>query len=149
MHSSKILHRDIKSANIFYSKNIAKLGDLNISKLLKDELATTQTGTPYYACPEVWCEQPYGAKGDVWSLGCVLYEMCCFEPPFKGKDFKALHKKIMTGVFMRLPMAYSSNLNNLIGRCLIVDPRKRSSIDELLELNEFKIFQHQEREQNQ
>jgi NIMA (never in mitosis gene a)-related kinase len=55
MHSSKILHRDIKSANIFFSKNVAKLGDLNISKLLKTDMATTQTGTPYYACPEVWC----------------------------------------------------------------------------------------------
>ena len=51
MHSSKILHRDIKSANIFFSKNIAKLGDLNISKMLKNDFATTQTGTPYYACP--------------------------------------------------------------------------------------------------
>ena len=73
LHDAKILHRDLKSANIFFSNGQAKLGDLNISKILKTELATTQTGTPYYACPEVWSDKPYGAKSDVWSLGCVLY----------------------------------------------------------------------------
>lgn len=66
--------------------------------------------------------------------------MCCFEPPFKGKDFKALFKKIMSGVYMRIPMAYSNNLNYLIGRCLIVDSRKRATVDELLEMEEFKVF---------
>ena len=144
MHSHKILHRDIKSANIFFSKDVAKLGDLNISKLLKEEFAMTQTGTPYYACPEVWSEEPYGPKGDVWSLGIVLYEMCCFEPPFKAKEFKGLYKKIMAGDYSRLPVVYSNNLGYLIGRCLVVDSKKRASVDELLEMNEFKVFAKKE-----
>jgi len=55
LHSMKILHRDLKCANIFISKeNTAKLGDLNVSKIAKRGLVQTQTGTPYYASPEVW-----------------------------------------------------------------------------------------------
>ena len=83
----KIVHRDIKAANIFISKreekspedgaeeiNI-KLGDLNVSKIAKMGMMQTQTGTPYYASPEVWWDQPYDFKCDIWSLGCVIYEM--------------------------------------------------------------------------
>ncbi len=59
-HIRKILHRDIKSANIFIFKDMqAKLGDLNVSKILKKGLSYTQTGTPYYASPEVWKDLPY------------------------------------------------------------------------------------------
>jgi NIMA (never in mitosis gene a)-related kinase len=55
LHGLKILHRDMKSANIFLNKKgEAKLGDLNVSKIAKEGLLYTQTGTPYYASPEVW-----------------------------------------------------------------------------------------------
>lgn len=55
LHDLKILHRDMKSANIFLFKDgTAKLGDLNVSKVAKKGLLYTQTGTPYYASPEVW-----------------------------------------------------------------------------------------------
>ena len=74
LHERKILHRDLKSANIFVmADGTYKLGDLNVSKVLKQGLARTQTGTPYYASPEVWKDRPYGTKSDMWSLGCVLY----------------------------------------------------------------------------
>lgn len=54
LHDMKIMHRDIKSANVFMFKNgMVKLGDLNVSKLTKS-LAQTQAGTPYYASPEIW-----------------------------------------------------------------------------------------------
>lgn len=80
LHDLKILHRDLKvvyisiqSANVFLTKSgTAKLGDLNVSKVSKG-LCSTQTGTPYYASPEVWKDQPYDKKSDIWSLGCVLY----------------------------------------------------------------------------
>lgn len=55
LHDLRILHRDMKSANIFlYRDYTAKLGDLNVSKVAKKGLLYTQTGTPYYASPEVW-----------------------------------------------------------------------------------------------
>jgi len=70
MHSKNILHRDIKSANVFlYANDIVKVGDLNVSKIVKGGLNYTQTGTPYYASPEVWRDQPYDEKSDIWSLG--------------------------------------------------------------------------------
>lgn len=85
LHSRKILHRDLKSANVFLSRTAhAKLGDLNVSKVAKKGLLFTQTGTPYYASPEVWKDQPYDSKSDIWSLGCVLYEVCTLKPPFRA-----------------------------------------------------------------
>jgi NIMA (never in mitosis gene a)-related kinase len=55
LHNLKIIHRDIKPANIFFgARDIPKLGDMNVSILLNKDLAYTQTGTPYYASPEVW-----------------------------------------------------------------------------------------------
>jgi NIMA (never in mitosis gene a)-related kinase len=78
----KIVHRDIKCANLFLTKEgVLKLGDLNVSKVAKGMLST-QTGTPYYASPEVWQDRPYDLKSDIWSVGCVLYEMCTLQPPF-------------------------------------------------------------------
>ena len=59
LHERKIIHRDLKSANIFIVNGVYKIADLNVSKLLKKELAYTQTGTPYYASPEVWKDKPY------------------------------------------------------------------------------------------
>ena len=87
LHNHKIVHRDIKSANIFLTKSgMAKLGDLNVSKIAKMGILQTQTGTPYYASPEVWQDKPYDKRSDIWSLGCVLYELTTLNPPFTAKD---------------------------------------------------------------
>lgn len=86
LHDLHILHRDLKCANVFLSRDhkVAKLGDLNVSKIAKMGMLYTQTGTPYYASPEVWRDKPYDFKSDIWSLGCVLYEICCLKTPFKA-----------------------------------------------------------------
>ena len=98
MHDLKIVHRDIKCANLFLTKEgILKLGDLNVSKVAKKGLLYTQTGTPYYASPEVWKDQPYDLKSDIWSFGCVIYEMCCLVPPFRADDMNGLFKKVLKG----------------------------------------------------
>ena len=79
----KICKSYYQSANIFLCKDMtAKLGDLNVSKVAKKGLSYTQTGTPYYASPEVWKDMPYDSKSDIWSLGCVIYEMATLHPPF-------------------------------------------------------------------
>jgi len=67
-----------------------KLGDLNVSKVAKKGMLVTQTGTPYYASPEVWQDKPYDHKSDIWSLGCVLYEMLTLLPPFRATSMQAL-----------------------------------------------------------
>jgi len=95
LHEKNIIHRDIKCANIFISNGQYKIADLNVSKLLKKTLAYTQTGTPYYASPEVWQDKPYELKSDIWSLGCILYEACALKPPFTANSMDGLYKKVM------------------------------------------------------
>ena len=112
IHDKKIIHRDIKSQNVFLTKEgIIKLGDLNVSKVAKKGMLQTQTGTPYYCSPEVWKDKPYDSKCDIWSVGCVLYEMCTNEPPFKASDMQGLYKKIVSGTYPPLPPHYSNELS--------------------------------------
>jgi NIMA (never in mitosis gene a)-related kinase len=80
-----------------FKDSTAKLGDLNVSKVAKKGLGYTQTGTPYYASPEVWRDQPYDIKSDIWSLGCVLYENIALKPPFRAQDMAGLYKKVLKG----------------------------------------------------
>lgn len=108
LHDLKIVHRDIKCANIFLTKDgVIKLGDLNVSKVAKRGMLQTQTGTPYYASPEVWKDKPYDSKSDIWSVGCVLYEMCALNPPFRANDMNGLCKKILQGIYPPIPAVYS------------------------------------------
>ena len=69
----------MQTQNIFIARgSIMKLGDFGIAKVLEktDSFAQTVTGTPYYMAPEICSSQPYTFKSDIWSLGCVLYELC-------------------------------------------------------------------------
>jgi NIMA (never in mitosis gene a)-related kinase len=133
LHNKKILHRDLKGANIFITADGKyKIGDLNVSKVIKYDCAKTQTGTPYYASPEVWKDQPYGTKSDMWSLGCVLYEMAAQKPPFTAPDIQTLYKKICNGSFIRIPPEYSNELVSIISLLLKVNPSDRPSAGALL-----------------
>lgn len=121
LHKNKIIHRDIKSANIFFSNGIAKLGDLNVSKVAEHGMCTTQTGTPYYTSPEIWKGEKYTSKCDIWSTGCLLYEMCTLTHPFKARDFPSLYRKVIVGNYDPIPSKYSQDLHDLIRLCLTVD----------------------------
>ena len=135
LHDFKILHRDIKSANVFLFKGgICKLGDLNVSKVARKGLGYTQTGTPYYASPEVWQEKPYDSKSDVWSLGCVMYEMITLRPPFQAKSMEELYKKVMRGNYPRIPTKYSEDLSDAIKLMIQVEAGARPSCEELLKM---------------
>ena len=115
LHDRHIVHRDIKCANLFLTKDgVLKLGDLNVSKVAKRGLLQTQTGTPYYASPEVWQDKPYDHKSDIWSLGCVLYEMCALVPPFRADDMQGLYKKVIKGKFPRIPDHFSQEMATVI-----------------------------------
>lgn len=116
MHDLNVMHRDLKSANVFLnSDGTVKLGDMNVSKLATPEgLNYTQTGTPYYASPEVWRDHPYDIKSDIWSLGCVLYEMCSLKPPFQATSMKGLFKTVCKGKINPIPKSYSSEVWTII-----------------------------------
>jgi NIMA (never in mitosis gene a)-related kinase len=135
LHSLRILHRDIKCANVFICKDgTAKIGDLNVSKVNKRGLAYTQTGTPYYASPEVWKDQPYDSKSDIWSVGCVLYEAAALDPPFRGSSMEELYQKVIRGHYSPLPAFYSEDLHNILRSLLQVTPSLRPSAEQLFQM---------------
>ena len=90
------------------------------------------TGTPYYASPEVWKDQPYDFKSDVWSLGCVLYEMAALRPPFKANDMNGLYKKVISASYPPIPNRYSAEFKELIAIMLQPNPNLRPIVDEIL-----------------
>lgn len=112
----------------------AKLGDMNVSKVAKKGLLYTQTGTPYYASPEVWKDQPYDCKSDIWSLGCVLYESVTLKPPFRAEDMAGLYKKVIRGIYPKIPTHFSQDLNNTVKALMVVQPQLRPSTDQILEM---------------
>ena len=87
-----------------------KMGDLNVSKVAKKGMMHTQTGTPYYASPEVWQDKPYDNRSDIWSLGCVLYEMITLMPPFRATSMAGLSQKVTRGNYDPIPNHFSKDL---------------------------------------
>ncbi|CAD8197271.1 unnamed protein product [Paramecium octaurelia] len=135
LHDQKVVHRDLKSANVFLSRDgTFKLGDLNVSKVAKQGFVYTQTGTPYYASPEVWRDEPYDLKSDIWSLGCVLYEMCCLQTPFRAKEMDVLFQKVQKGMYDQIPAKYSKDLAYVISLLLKTQSSSRPNCDELLKI---------------
>lgn len=131
-----VLHRDLKPANVFLdgNKNV-KLGDFGLARVLNHDtsFAKTFVGTPYYMSPEQMNYMSYNEKSDIWSLGCLLYEVCALRPPFTAGNQKDLASRICVGSFSRLPIRYSNDLNRLITFMLQVDETKRPSIEDLLQ----------------
>ena len=112
-----------------------KLGDFGLAKALGNSIqfATTYVGTPYYMSPEVLNDQPYSPLSDIWSLGCVIYELCTLHPPFQAKNYSELQNKIKLGKFGALPEYYSSGLESIVKSMIRVDLRERASTFELLQ----------------
>ncbi|KAM9353581.1 serine/threonine-protein kinase Nek11 [Symphorus nematophorus] len=134
MHDRRVLHRDLKAKNVFLKRNLVKIGDFGVSCLLMGscDLATTFTGTPYYMSPEVLQHRGYDAKSDIWSLGCLLYEMCSLTHAFQGPNFLSVVMKIVEGETPTLPSGFSEELNSVLQRMLQKEPASRPSAAELL-----------------
>ena len=137
MHEKHVLHRDIKSQNIFMLGNgRLVLGDLGIAKALSQtsELARTKIGTPYYMSPELFENKPYNHKSDIWALGCVLYEMATFKHPFEANSLHQLAGRIMRGKYASINAGYSKALHKLISDMLKLSPRERPDLGSVLQL---------------
>ncbi|NXL45591.1 NEK11 kinase, partial [Podilymbus podiceps] len=136
MHERRILHRDLKTKNIFLKNNLLKIGDFGVSRFLMGscDLATTFTGTPYYMSPEALKHQGYNTKSDIWSLGCILYEMCCMNHAFSGHNFLSIVLKIVEGDTPSLPDRYPSKLNAVLCSMLNKNPSLRPAAAEILKI---------------
>ena len=105
---------------------------MNVSKIAKNGLLYTQTGTPYYASPEVWKDKPYDSKSDIWSLGCVIYEMATLKPPFRAEDMDGLYKAVIKGSYAKIGNSFSKQLSGAIKMMLQVNPANRPDANSLL-----------------
>ena len=138
IHKKKIIHRDLKSGNIFLTKSgLVKLGDFGISKGFKNtwEKARTKVGTPYYLSPEIINSKPYDSKSDIWALGVLIYEMMTFKMPFNAINLPALSLKILRGIYQPPPSYYSKDLINLVKLCLNLEPKRRPSAETILKMD--------------
>ena len=134
IHKKKILHRDLKTLNIFLTKDYkCKIGDLGVAKILNGtNYAKTFVGTPYYLSPEICDEKPYNEKSDVWALGCILYEMASFKHPFNASNQPSLYFKIMKGIYEPLSLKCSFDIKKMVEVLLEKNYYKRPYIKEVI-----------------
>ncbi|XP_063766411.1 LOW QUALITY PROTEIN: serine/threonine-protein kinase Nek4 [Eleginops maclovinus] len=135
LHERNILHRDLKTQNIFLTKtNIIKVGDLGIARVLENQndMASTLIGTPYYMSPELFSNKPYNHKSDVWALGCCVYEMSTLKHAFNAKDMNSLVYRIVEGKLPQMPSRYDPQLGDLIKSMLCKRPEDRPDVKLIL-----------------
>mmetsp|Transcript_33053 Transcript_33053/g.72070 ORF Transcript_33053/g.72070 Transcript_33053/m.72070 type:complete len:456 (-) Transcript_33053:40-1407(-) len=133
MHRVFIAHRDIKPANIFLTEDLdVRIGDLGLCRLMMDP-SRTYVGSPVYMSPEQHQNQQYGLSGDIWALGCSIYEMCMKRPPFSSDTMEELHEKLAKGTVDPIPSdVYGADLPRVVAMMLNRDPRERPSAMALL-----------------
>ncbi|AYU83504.1 serine/threonine protein kinase, putative [Leishmania donovani] len=145
VHSKRMIHRDIKSANILLCSNgLAKLGDFGFSKhyaaTVSDDVGRTFCGTPYYVAPEIWRRRPYSKKADMFSLGVLLYELLTLKRPFDGEDIEEVMHKTLAGRFDPLPDSISKEMQTIVSALLQSEPKKRPSSKTLLNTPTCKLY---------
>ncbi|KAL4434401.1 hypothetical protein ABPG75_000842 [Micractinium tetrahymenae] len=135
LHASNIVHRDIKPANILINKEgVLKIADLGVAGLLHMGSSKLQIGTPQYMAPEMHAGRAYSFAADVWSLGCLVYELCVLQPLFQDREEEVVARKVLaTTLPPALPSKYSSELQVLFNRMMQHDPELRPSIDKILQ----------------
>lgn len=137
VHAHKVLHRDIALKNVFLAAdNSIKLGDFGVARVLANtsELASTKVGTPCCISPERCEGKPYSYESDVWSLGCLLYELLTGRPAFAAESIPQVTRQILDGAYAPVQPAdeVPTEAAELVARILQVDPTERPTLDGLL-----------------
>lgn len=142
MHSKRVLHRDLKPANILYFSDGVKVGDLGLGRCMSDStcVAYSRVGTPLYMAPEVISNKGYSFESDIWSLGCVLYEMVTLKSPFKTTvttNLMDLFNNINKAEYRHLDESSASNvICYLVEKMLQPKPENRITLLEILSICE-------------
>jgi len=138
LHDNSIIHRDIKPHNVFVMNDgSVKLGDFGISKVIEFTLkqSTNVKGTPAYISPEMCSgSTKFSSKSDVWALGCLLTELLCLKCAFSGESILTIALNICNVNYEPIPSGYSENVRNLVKCLFIKDPKRRPTIDEILNI---------------
>lgn len=148
LHNKRVLHRDLKTQNIFLTNaNLIKIGDLGIAKILDTNTmnetlpASTIIGTPYYMSPEIFNNLPYNEKSDMWSFGCCLYEMLTLRHAFHAKDINSLVYAVMKKSPPKVPTnLYSKELVEISKLFLDRNADRRPTANEFLKLPFIKTY---------
>eukprot|EP00930_Biecheleria_cincta_P095920 TRINITY_DN87811_c0_g1_i1.p1 TRINITY_DN87811_c0_g1~~TRINITY_DN87811_c0_g1_i1.p1 ORF type:complete len:425 (+),score=70.87 TRINITY_DN87811_c0_g1_i1:100-1374(+) len=137
VHSRRVLHRDLKSQNVFLTRTgEVKLGDFGIARVLEDceHSAKTRIGTPHIFAPEMCENKPYGFKADVWGLGVMMYELLALEVPFSANNLAGLVIRICTTEPKPIAANYSAELRTLVCSSLAKNPQDRPTAAEIAAL---------------
>ncbi|EPY29291.1 protein kinase [Strigomonas culicis] len=137
VHGRRMMHRDLKSANIFLMPTgVIKLGDFGFSKQYNDsvsiDVGLSFCGTPYYLAPELWERKRYSKKADVWSLGVILYELLTLHRPFKGPSQREIMQQVLYGRYDPFPCEVSDSMTALLNPLLSKNPLERPTTQQLL-----------------
>ncbi|XVE51079.1 hypothetical protein DITRI_Ditri02bG0009800 [Diplodiscus trichospermus] len=136
LHSSGIVHCDIKGQNVLVTGDGVKIADLGCAKRADgvSSAAWSVAGTPVYMAPEVARGEQQGFPADIWALGCTVIEMTTGRPPWPDvtDPVSALYKIGFSLEVPEIPTNISKQAKDFLSKCLSRDPVERWSATELL-----------------
>ncbi|OMJ75157.1 hypothetical protein SteCoe_25778 [Stentor coeruleus] len=140
LNEKRIVHRDLKPANILLdSKNNIKLADFGFARSIKDALANTFAGTPFYMAPEILkvgenMNSYYDNKADIWSIGCIIYELITGRYPFQASMISemasSIEKQLKSETFLDRKI-FSPMCHDLLSKILKIDTNERIDFEHL------------------
>ncbi|XP_067299091.1 serine/threonine-protein kinase Nek1-like [Pseudorasbora parva] len=132
LHDQKILHKHLQPKSIFFTAcGAVRLGEFGEINEWSTDAITAETEALSYTAPENLRGKPYDEKSEIWSLGCVIYEMCMLKRAFTGESTVEIISQILTGSYEALPETFSEDLHQLVKDTLQIDPATRPSVSEI------------------
>ena len=136
LHSHRIIHRDLKLGNLFLNDKMElKVGDFGLATKLDydGEKKKTVCGTPNYIAPEVISRAGHSYAVDIWAIGIIIFTLLVGKPPFETRDVKTTYGKIKAADYSFPENCKISKVaKNLIKKILVVDPKSRPSLKDIL-----------------